>query len=85
MRKGLVDAEELDRSKQYLVGTYDLNLQRNGAIASTITFNQLYGLKLDAIEKYPQRIMDVTAEDVLKVARKYIDTNAYTMAVIKPA
>lgn len=85
VRKGEVDAEELDRSKQYLVGAYDLNLQRNGAIASTHTFNQLYGLKLDEIEKYPQRIMDVTADDVLKVARKYIDTEAYTMAVIKPA
>jgi zinc protease len=83
--KGPVEAEELDRSKQYLVGTYDLTLQRNGAIASTHMFNQLYGLKLDEIEKYPQRIMDVTAEDVLKVARKYIDTGAYTMAVIKPA
>jgi zinc protease len=85
IRNHRVDAEELARSKQYVVGTYDLGLQRNGAIASTYTFNQLYGLKLDEIAKYPQRIMDVTANDVLRIARKYIQPAASTMAVIKPA
>ncbi len=85
IRERPVGKEELARSKQYLVGTYDINLQRNGAIASTHTFNFLYGLPLEEIVKYPQRIMDVTSDDVLKVARKYIQPEAYTMAVIKPA
>jgi len=76
--------EELERSKQYLVGSFEIELQRNGALSSTHTFNQLYGLGSDEIEKYPKRIMAITAEDVLKVARKYIRPEAYTMAVIKP-
>jgi zinc protease len=77
--------EELQRSKQYLVGSFEIELQRNGALASTHTFNQLYGLGPDEVEKYPKRIMAITAEDVLKVARKYIRPEAYTMAVVKPA
>lgn len=85
IREKKVGAEELARAKQYVVGTYDLGLQRNGAIASTYVFNELYGLKLDEIAKYPQHIMDVTTEDVQRVAKKYIQPNAYTMAVIKPA
>ncbi len=85
IRTNLVDEDELARSKQYLVGAYDLNLQRNGAIASTHTFNYLYGLPSDEVEKYPQKIMKVSADDVLKTARKYIQPGAYTMAVVKPA
>ncbi|MFH1829800.1 MAG: pitrilysin family protein [Pseudomonadota bacterium] len=85
IRTKKVDDEELNRSKQYLVGVYDLNLQRNGAIASTHTFNCLYGLPYDEVEKYPQKIMRVNADDVLKAAKKYINLDAYTMAVVRPA
>lgn len=82
---GKPSADELARSKQYIVGTYELDLQRNSALAATYTFNTLYGLGPQEAEKYPSRIMEVTAEDVLRVAKKYIRPEAYTMAVVKPA
>jgi zinc protease len=85
VREAKVTREELARSQQYLVGAYELDLQRNGAIAGVHAFNFLYGLGLAEIERFPQRILAVTANDVLRTARRYIQPEAYTMAVVKPA
>ncbi|MBN1283348.1 MAG: insulinase family protein [Proteobacteria bacterium] len=79
------DYDELARSRQYIVGTYELDLQRNGSLASIHTFNTLYGLGPNEVERYPSHIMEVTADDVLRVAKKYIRPEAYVMAVVKPA
>ena len=64
-----VAADELERSKQYLVGTYELDLQRTSTVAGIYAFNEIYGLPMQDIELYPQRILAVTAEDVLRVAK----------------
>lgn len=79
-----ITKEELSRAKQYLVGTYDLELQRYGAIANMYCFYELYHLGLKEIDKYPERIMSVTAEEVLAAAKRYIDIDNYTMAIVKP-
>ena len=49
-----------------------------------MAFNEIYGLGYDDFKRYPQRISEVTAEDVLQAARKYIDLNAYVLAVTRP-
>ena len=77
--------DELDRSKQYLVGTYELDLQRTSTVAGILAFNEIYGLPMQAIERYPQRILAVTREDVLRVAKKYITPASRTLAIVKPA
>ncbi len=85
IRNSAVTKEELMRSKQYLVGTYELDSQRNSSMSSIHTFNELYGLGIAEAARYPERIMAVTADDVLRVARRIIHPHAYTMAVIRPA
>lgn len=80
-----VSNDELERSKMYLVGTYELDLQRSSTVSGLYTFNELYGLPLKAIESYPQRIMEVTGDDVLRVAKKYITPESYTLSVVKPS
>lgn len=81
---GLVSQEEFERSKQYLVGTYELDLQRNSTLAALYTFNDLYGIELSEVRDYPQHILSVTREDILAVARRYINLEAYTMAIVRP-
>ena len=85
IRGSRVSKDELERSRQYLVGTYELESQRNGAMASIHTFNELYGLGTEEAQAYPRRIMAVTADDVLRAAQRFIHPDAYTMAVVKPA
>jgi zinc protease len=79
-----VSVDELERSKQYLVGTFELDSQRNMSLANIHTFNEIYGLGLDALDKYPKRIMSVTRDDVQRIAKRYLLTKAYTLAVVKP-
>lgn len=79
-----VSAEELERAKKYLVGTYEIGLQSGASQASDIAFNERYGLSHDFYRRYPQKLFGVTAEDVLRVARKYIQLSKYTMAIVRP-
>jgi len=79
-----VSADEIARSQQYLVGTYELESQRLMALASAYTFNELYGLGVGEVERYPKKILAVTREDVSRVARKYIDPEAYVLSIIRP-
>ncbi|MGH7884152.1 MAG: M16 family metallopeptidase, partial [Thermodesulfobacteriota bacterium] len=83
LEKGIT-AEELDRAKNYIVGTYEIGLQKNSSQASQITFDELYGIGWEEYKTYPQDIMAVTKDDVLRVAKKYIDLDAYTLTIVKP-
>jgi zinc protease len=80
----LVSSEEIDRAKNYLVGNYELDLQRNSAIAGTLAFDELYGHGIKEFEEYPEKILKITAEEVLKAAKKYLTLNAYSLAVLRP-
>ncbi len=79
-----VSSDELSRSQQYLVGTYELESQRLMALASSYTFNTLYGLGIAEVERYPGKILAVTREDVSRVAAKYIKPDAYVLSIIRP-
>jgi zinc protease len=80
-----VTEAELMRSKQYLVGTYELDLQRNSALSNIYTFYELYGLGLDEIDHHTEKIMDVSVDDVLKAAQRYIKLNSYVLSIVRPS
>lgn len=82
-RDGVTD-EELKRTKNYLVGTYELDLQKNSTLAQSYAFNELYGLGFREVARYPEKILKVTREEVLKAAQKYIDLERYVLSVIRP-
>jgi zinc protease len=83
LEKGVTD-EELKRAQNYLVGNFEIGLQQNSSQAARIAFDELYGIGWEEYKEYPERIYSVTREDVLKAARKYIDLNKYTLALVKP-
>jgi zinc protease len=75
---------ELDRAKQYLIGIQAISLQRTSARATALAFNELYGLGHLAHRKYPEHILKIKADDVARVAKKYLKLKAYTLAVVRP-
>ncbi len=79
-----VEPEELDRAKQYIVGSYELDQQRNSALATSYALNEFYGLGIAEVERYPKKILAVTRDDVLRVARKYFDLDAPVISIIRP-
>lgn len=83
LAKGITD-DELSRAQQYLVGNFEIGLQQNSSQAARIAFDEIYGQGYKEYQKYPERIMSVTKEDVLRVAKKYIDLKKYTITVLRP-
>ncbi|MBM4319807.1 MAG: insulinase family protein [Deltaproteobacteria bacterium] len=84
VRDGVVSAEELRRAQQSLIGSQAVSLQRSSERATVLAFNELYGLGHAAHLRYPEEIQAVTLEQVQDAARKYIDLERYTLAVVKP-
>ncbi len=82
--KDQVSGDELERAKQYIVGSYELDSQRNSALASTYALNVLYDLGIEEVERYPKKILAVTAQDVHAVARKYLTLQAPVISIIMP-
>ncbi len=85
IRADLVTEEELDRAKRFIIGNYELDLQKNESIASLLAFYAIYGNAPEEAFRLPERIQAVTRQDILRVARKYLRPEASVLSVIKPA
>ena len=78
------EAGELERARRCLIGNFAIDQQRNAAHAAHIALDSLYGQGTQAYREFPERIAEVTSEDVLRVARRVIDLDAYTLAAVRP-
>lgn len=77
-----VEPEELDLAKAYLTGSFPLRMDTNSKIAGILTSIEYLGLGLDYPNRYPDLIRAVTARDVLRVARKYLNPKEYVLSVV---
>lgn len=79
-----VDQEELEDNKSYIIGSIPLRLEGNEGIAAQIVEMELFKLGLDYTRRFPGLIDAVTAEDIIQVARTYLNPEAYVLAVAGP-
>ncbi len=79
-----VSGAELKRAQRYLVGNQAISLQRASSRSAALAFCELFGLGYLSYQKYPRRILEVTSEDVRRVAKKYFRLDAYTLAIVQP-
>jgi zinc protease len=82
MRSEMVLDEELSDAKAYLTGSFPRRLDTSRKIADFFASVEFYGLGADYIEKYPSYINSVTKEDVLRVAKKYLNAEHYVLVVV---
>jgi predicted Zn-dependent peptidase len=45
---------------------------------------ELYGLAFDHYRKYPEKIGEITREEVNRMAEKYLNLEAYVLATPRP-
>jgi zinc protease len=81
LEQGVTDAE-LTEAKAYLTGSFPLRMDTNAKTVRLLSAMELYGLGLDFPEKYPQWINQVTAAEVLRVARKYLHPERFVLVVV---
>jgi zinc protease len=65
--------DEFDRAKRTIVGGFAMQLESPQSLLANIITQKIYNLPADYWDAYPQKIAAVTADDVQRVARKYLD------------
>lgn len=84
IRTEKVSEEELKRAKSAIIGGYEIGLQEVSSQAGDMANNELYGFGYDFSKAFPGKIDAVTTDDVLRVARKYLTLDAYTISIVGP-
>jgi len=80
MRDQPVTALELDDAKRAIVASFALSLENPDDLVNYALTRKIYDLPEDYWDAYPTKLMAVTASDIQRVARKYIDPQ--TMQII---
>jgi zinc protease len=79
-----VGEEELRDNKAFITGSLPLRLETNEGVAQTILNMERYGLGLDYLQRYADLIGEIDAERVQAVAQRWLDPDAYALAVAGP-
>jgi zinc protease len=85
IRSELVTDKELNDAKIYLISRMARDMQTVGAQAMTRSVDELLGLGYKNVDDEPGRLNAVTREDVLAVAKKYLDTSHAALVLAKPS
>jgi zinc protease len=85
VREHGVTSREVERAKRYLVGSYEIELQKNSTLAAILAFDERYGLGYHESESYAQNILAVTPEMVQQVARTYLAVECSSVVIVGPS
>jgi zinc protease len=83
-RERIGDAE-LAGAQAYMTGSFPLTIETPGAIARQVVNVVFYDLSLDELRTYRQRANAVTPDDVLRVARNYIQPDRLSIVMVGDA
>jgi zinc protease len=76
--------QELDESRQYLVGSIPRALETNAAIANFLQTEEFFGLGLDYDVRLPGLLGAVTLDDANAAARRLLDPERATLVIAGP-
>jgi zinc protease len=68
-----VSQSELEDSQANFIGRLPLSLESNAGVANSILNLERFNLGLDYLQKYPERVLQITPGQILETARAYID------------
>ena len=85
MREAGVTADEAERAKRYLIGSYEIELQKNAALAAMLAFDERYGLGHQEFNAYAREILAVTPEMIQQVARTYLSAAHSAVVIVGPS
>jgi zinc protease len=82
IREAPVTDQELSEAKSFLMGSFPLRLDSTAKLAQVVSQVEFYGLGFEYFSQYPKWIERVTKEDVLRVAKQYLNTQRYALVVV---
>ena len=85
IRDESVPSKELEESKRSIVASFALSLEQPSRVLNFAITRKLYGLPADYWDTYSSKIAAVTAEDVQRVARKYLNPETLQLVAVGDA
>lgn len=85
IRDEQVPAAELEEQKRSIVANFALSLESPAQLLNYEILRKIYGLPKDYWDTYPSKVMAVTAEDVQRVARQYVNPQTQQVVVVGDA
>jgi predicted Zn-dependent peptidase len=85
IRDEKVSGRELEESKRSIVAGFALSLEQPTRVLNFALTRKLYGLPADYWDTYAAKIMAVRAEDVQRVARKYLNPETLQLVAVGDA
>jgi predicted Zn-dependent peptidase len=85
IRDEKVSGRELEESKRSIVAGFALSLEQPTRVLNFAITRKLYGLPADYWDTYAAKIMAVSAEDVQRVARKYLNPETLQLVAVGDA
>ncbi len=79
-----VTPDELADNQTHFVGRLPLQLESNEGVANALVHIERFGLGLDYYQRYPALIRAVTRDEILSVARRFLDPERLVIAVAGP-
>lgn len=82
MQADLIKDDEMEEAKNYMINSFIFTFESKTSILYQKIIYSLMGYPEDYLEKYIDNIKKVTKDDVLNVAKKYMDTGRMMIVVV---
>jgi zinc protease len=85
IRRERVHPRELADAQAYLTGSFPLTIETPGAIALQVLNAVFYGLDLQDLQTYRERVNNLTPEDIQRVAQQYLQPDRLSIVLVGDA
>lgn len=85
LQRQRVSERELADAQAYLTGSFPLTIETPGAIALQILNALFYGLDLQELQTFRERVNAVTVDDIQRVARAYLHPDRLSIVLVGDA
>lgn len=84
IRTIFVSDAELERAKRYMLGLYEISLQKTVSQAMKYARLERIGLGASLVHKYSKLVEKVTKQDIKRVAKQYLRPDLAGVAIVRP-
>jgi predicted Zn-dependent peptidase len=85
LRRDRVHPRELGDAQAYLTGSFPLTIETPGAIALQVLNAVVYGLDLEELQTYRERVNSITPDDIQRVAQAYLHPDRLSIVLVGDA
>jgi zinc protease len=85
LQRQRVQQRELSDAQEYLTGSFPLTVETPSAIALQVLNAVFYGLDLNELQTYRERVNMITVDDIQRVAQRYLHPDKLSIVLVGDA